>query len=81
MRLAHSRSAPIVPKSQAHALTSPGKFEELGLSNYAAWQVVDIYHICKTKGYVLPTVYQGMYNCITREVEPELFPGTSFTHI
>ena len=43
-----------------------GKFKEFGLSNYAAWEVVDIYHICKAKGWVLPSVYQGMYNPITR---------------
>ena len=43
-----------------------GKFKEFGLSNYAAWEVVDIYHICKARGWVLPTVYQGMYNPITR---------------
>lgn len=51
------------------------KFQRFGLSNYAAWQVVDIYHICKTKGYVIPTVYQGMYNVMTRGVEAELFPA------
>jgi len=51
-----------------------GKFKELGLSNYAAWQVVDIIHICRNKGYVVPTVYQGLYNPITRQVEKELLP-------
>ena len=30
----------------------------LGLSNYAAWQVMQIWWICKTNGYVLPTIYQ-----------------------
>jgi len=35
-------------------------------------QVVEIYHLCKAKGWVLPTVYQGMYNAITRDVEKEL---------
>jgi len=52
-----------------------GKFEEWGLSNYAAWQVVHIYHLCKSKNYVLPTVYQGMYNYITRDIERELIPA------
>ncbi|KAJ3300867.1 hypothetical protein HDU76_005997, partial [Blyttiomyces sp. JEL0837] len=51
-----------------------GKFTELGLSNYAAWEVMQIWYICKTKGYVLPTLYQGMYNALTRDVERELFP-------
>ncbi|XP_062511574.1 aflatoxin B1 aldehyde reductase member 2-like isoform X2 [Corticium candelabrum] len=52
-----------------------GKFKELGLSNYAAWEVVEAYYICKQNGWVVPTVYQGMYNGITREVEEELFPA------
>lgn len=28
---------------------------------------------CKYNGWVRPTVYQGMYNCITRGIEAELF--------
>ena len=36
------------------------RFKEFGLSNYAGWEVVDIWHRCKEKGWVLPTVYQGM---------------------
>ncbi|KAI8611160.1 NADP-dependent oxidoreductase domain-containing protein [Chytriomyces sp. MP71] len=51
-----------------------GTFTELGLSNYASWQVMQIYHICKSKGYVLPTLYQGMYNALTRDAERELLP-------
>jgi len=52
-----------------------GGFKELGLSNYQSWEVVHIYHLCKERGWVVPTIYQGMYNCITREVERELFPA------
>jgi len=33
-----------------------------------------IFYLCKQNGWVLPTVYQGMYNLMTRAVEPELFP-------
>ncbi|KAI8929603.1 Aldo/keto reductase [Entophlyctis helioformis] len=51
-----------------------GLFKEFGLSNYSAWQVMEVYGICKANGYVLPTVYQGRYNAISRDVEPELFP-------
>ncbi|KAF9359743.1 hypothetical protein BGX26_011516 [Mortierella sp. AD094] len=49
------------------------KFEVFGLSNYSAWEVTKIYYVCKAKGYVIPTVYQGMYNALTRSIEPELF--------
>ncbi|NP_001089776.1 aldo-keto reductase family 7, member A2 L homeolog [Xenopus laevis] len=55
-------------------LHQEGKFKELGLSNYAAWEVMEIYCICKHRNWVLPTVYQGMYNATTRQVETELLP-------
>ena len=52
-----------------------GKIKEFGLSNYPAWQVVDIWRKCESKGLLRPTVYQGMYNALCRNVEPELFPA------
>lgn len=55
-------------------LYKEGKFKAFGLSNYAAWEVAEIYYLCKTKDYPRPTVYQGMYNSVTRDVERELFP-------
>ncbi|XP_044173576.1 aflatoxin B1 aldehyde reductase member 2-like isoform X2 [Acropora millepora] len=51
-----------------------GKFKSFGLSNYASWQVAEIYYLCKQNNYPLPTFYQGMYNSVTRQVEEELFP-------
>ena len=56
-------------------LREQGKFRKLGLSNYAAWQAVDIWHSCRENGWPAPTVYQGMYNALTRAVEPELLPA------
>ncbi|KAM4016847.1 aflatoxin B1 aldehyde reductase member 2-like [Anomaloglossus baeobatrachus] len=55
-------------------LHQEGKFKELGLSNYASWEVMEVYCICKQRNWVLPTVYQGMYNATTRQVETELLP-------
>ena len=55
-------------------LHAAGKFRRLGMSNYAAWQVADAWHICNSRGWPLPEVYQGMYNAVTRDVEPELLP-------
>lgn len=52
-----------------------GKFRWLGLSNYASWQIADICHICKQNDWALPATYQGVYNALTRNVEPELFPS------
>lgn len=51
-----------------------GRFSRFGLSNYAAWQVAEIAGICEQRGYLMPSVYQGMYNAFTRDVERELFP-------
>jgi len=48
-----------------------GKIGEFGLSNFPAWKVVDIYYRCVARGMVLPTVYQGCYNAITRSIEFE----------
>lgn len=55
-------------------LHKEGKITELGLSNYPAWAVVDIWHRCKNRGMVLPTVYQGTYNVISRDLEREIIP-------
>ena len=49
-----------------------GKFRELGLSNFPAWMVADAWHLCDRQGWVKPTVYEGMYNPLTRNAEREL---------
>lgn len=51
-----------------------GGFEEFGLSNYMAWEVAEIVGICAARGFVRPTVYQGVYNLLDRLSEAELFP-------
>ncbi|KAJ6511550.1 NADP-dependent oxidoreductase domain-containing protein [Mycena vitilis] len=51
-----------------------GVFERFGLSNYPAWEVAQICEICKRNGWVMPTVYQGIYNALNRVVEAELIP-------
>lgn len=56
---------------QCHAA---GQFEEFGLSNFPAWQVVEIAQYCRRHGYVTPTVYQGVYNALNRTAEYELLP-------
>ncbi|KAK6530619.1 hypothetical protein TWF281_007459 [Arthrobotrys megalospora] len=54
-------------------LFTSGKIKTLGISNYKSWEVARICEISKANGYPLPKVYQGVYNVIHREVEPELF--------
>jgi len=51
-----------------------GEFKQFGLSNYSAEQVEQIVQICKKNDWVLPTVYQGMYNLVARNGEDKLFP-------
>ncbi|KAF9546905.1 hypothetical protein EC957_009070 [Mortierella hygrophila] len=55
-------------------LYKEGLFERFGVSNYSAWNVALMHSICKQNGYVLPTIYQGAYNPIDRNVTYELLP-------
>lgn len=72
---APDRSVPFQESLQAcDELYREGKFKRLGLSNYAAWEVAEIWNIADQKGWVKPSVYQAMYNCLTRSIEEELIP-------
>lgn len=51
-----------------------GSFRRFGLSNFSATQVKQVHAICKEKGYVLPSMYQGNYSAIARHLETLLFP-------
>ena len=51
-----------------------GKFDRFGISNFNVSEVQSIYEICKKEGYVLPSVYQGCYNPLTRTMEDQLLP-------
>jgi aflatoxin B1 aldehyde reductase len=51
-----------------------GAFRRFGLSNFSAEQVQQVYDICKDKGYMLPTAYQGNYSAVARHLEATLFP-------
>jgi aflatoxin B1 aldehyde reductase len=58
-----------------------GKFLELGLSNYAAWDVAHAHFLCEKHGLVRPTVYQGVMNALNRTLEPELMPCARTFHM
>ena len=62
-------------------LYQQGFFEEFGLSNFPAWQIMQIFMKCKEKGFPLPQVYQGAYNALTRQVEPVNVSRSTFTHL
>jgi aflatoxin B1 aldehyde reductase len=72
---APDRSVPFEETLEAcNDLFKEGKFQHLGLSNYAAWEVAEIWNIARERGWVKPTIYQAMYNAITRDIETELIP-------
>ncbi|MDQ8186284.1 aldo/keto reductase [Pelagicoccus sp. SDUM812002] len=52
-----------------------GKFKRFGLSNFSAWEVVNIWHLCHKSGWPVPEIYQGLYNGLSRAVERELIPA------
>lgn len=72
---APDRSVPFGETLEAcNELYQAGHFKRLGLSNYAAWEVAEICTMAKERGWVQPTVYQAMYNAITRAIDDELIP-------
>lgn len=46
-----------------------GQIRELGLSNYSAEMVERAYLICEENGWICPTVYEGLYNPLSRKIE------------
>ncbi len=58
--------------SACNDLYEQGKIRELGLSNFPAWLVADVYYRCKNNGWLLPAVYEGLYNPLSRFAEREL---------
>jgi aflatoxin B1 aldehyde reductase len=72
---APDRSTPYIDTMrEVNQLHKEGLFEKFGISNYMAWEVAEIVETCRANGWIQPYVYQGVYNCIHRAVEPELFP-------
>ena len=67
---------PVTPvKSALEAcaeLYEDGKISQLGLSNFPAWMVAESYHVCKSHNWLLPRVYEGVYNPLSRHAEREL---------
>lgn len=72
---APDRSVPFHETLEAcNVLYEEGKFKQLGLSNFAAWEVAELWNIADQRGWIKPTIYQAMYNCLTRAIEEELVP-------
>lgn len=63
---AADRSVPFAETLEAvNQLHKEGKFVQLGLSNFTAFEVAEVVITCKERGWVRPTIYQGMYNAIS----------------
>jgi aryl-alcohol dehydrogenase-like predicted oxidoreductase len=53
------------------ALVAAGKVKEIGVSNFASWQVLEIFHLCDKNGWPRPTVSQVIYNVLIRQIDIE----------
>lgn len=63
---AADRSVPFAETLEAvDQLHREGRFVELGLSNYTAFEVAEVVILCNERGWVRPTIYQAMYNAIS----------------
>lgn len=51
-----------------------GKVNYIGMSNYAAWQIMDAVNICEKHGWSRPVITENCYNMLTRGLEDELVP-------
>jgi aryl-alcohol dehydrogenase-like predicted oxidoreductase len=54
-------------------LLQSGKVRRWGVSNYASWQVLDIFHRCDARSIPRPCVSQVIYNLLVRQLEIEWF--------
>jgi aryl-alcohol dehydrogenase-like predicted oxidoreductase len=52
-------------------LTAEGKIRSWGVSNFAAWQSVEINHVAEQVGAPRPVIAQQLYNLLARRLEEE----------
>ncbi|KAF1986698.1 Aldo/keto reductase [Aulographum hederae CBS 113979] len=73
---AADRSVPFAETLEAvNEMHKQKKFVQLGLSNFTAFEVAEVCTLCAERKWVRPTIFQAMYNCITRSIEAELIPA------
>ncbi|GAA1458362.1 aldo/keto reductase [Williamsia maris] len=60
-------------------LVAEGKIVELGVSNFAAWQIGELNHVADEVGAPRPVVAQQLYNLIARRIEDEYVEFASVT--
>ncbi|CBX98933.1 hypothetical protein IAQ61_007459 [Plenodomus lingam] len=55
-------------------LHKAGSFKTFGISNLRADEVQHLHTYARSKNYILPTIYQGTYNLLSRQCETKLLP-------
>ena len=64
---AADRATPFAETLEAvNQLHKEGKFVQLGLSNFTSFEVAEICILCAERGWVRPTIFQAMYNAISK---------------
>ncbi|KAL4938385.1 hypothetical protein BDV06DRAFT_231918 [Aspergillus oleicola] len=49
---------------EVNKLHQEGYFIRFGISNYMSWEVAQICELCRKNGWVMPSVYQGIYHAL-----------------
>lgn len=62
-------------------LKEQGKFYHLGVSNFAAWQVMKAQGVANLKSYPSIEILQPMYNLVKRQAEVEILPMAAAENI
>lgn len=66
------RSTPLSETLETLAeLVTEGVIGQIGVSNYAAWQLAEMRTLATREGWPIPTISQPMYNLIARRIEDE----------
>lgn len=59
-------------------LVHQGKIRYIGVSNFRAWRLAEMVHLCKEFGIDAPAACQPQYNAMNRMAEVELLPACEF---
>ncbi len=72
---APDRKTPIEASlAELQALLAAGKIRSWGVSNYAAWEILEMIHLCDRSSMARPVIAQQIYNLLIREIETEYLP-------
>ncbi|MDL2354536.1 MAG: aldo/keto reductase [Pseudomonadota bacterium] len=59
-------------------LVRQGKIRYIGVSNFPAWRLAEVVHLCREFGIDAPAACQPQYNAMNRMPEVELLPACAF---